>query len=254
MCPSLWMLNCSTTWPRIESRRLRHEPVALHLRDEAAQPRPELDTLGVELNRWRPAVLRRPAGCRTSRSARSAADSAAPHRARPAARPRRVRAARRMPVSAGGSARAISLLRLGGAGVGVGGLASPAPAPLVSAPLRRARPSCRARTAADSWAPAPAAAPAPAIEVRQLRRESAARRLQVDARLHEDEPCGFSLLAAAGAALPGALRAPRALELEDGPAAAAKISAAASSDRGRRPTACTPSRREMALPTTSSSW
>ena len=31
--------------------RVRHEPVAAHLRDESAQPRPELDALGVELNR-----------------------------------------------------------------------------------------------------------------------------------------------------------------------------------------------------------
>ena len=37
-------------------RRIGHEPVALHLRDEAANPRPELDALGVELNR-RPELL-----------------------------------------------------------------------------------------------------------------------------------------------------------------------------------------------------
>ena len=51
MRPSLWTLNVMTTCPLQRHRRVGHEPVALHLGDEAAQPRPELDALGVELDR-----------------------------------------------------------------------------------------------------------------------------------------------------------------------------------------------------------
>jgi hypothetical protein len=37
--------------PPHRHRRHRHEPVAADLRDEAADPRAELDALGIELNR-----------------------------------------------------------------------------------------------------------------------------------------------------------------------------------------------------------
>ena len=51
MMPSLCTLNVMTTCPFIDIAAYGNQPVALDLRDEAANPRTELDALGVELNR-----------------------------------------------------------------------------------------------------------------------------------------------------------------------------------------------------------
>ena len=83
MAPSLWTLNVMTTCPLHRHRGVRHEPVALDLRDEAANPRPELDALRVELDR-RPELPPPPCGLSNDRAARTAAGSAA---RRPAGRP-----------------------------------------------------------------------------------------------------------------------------------------------------------------------
>ena len=69
--------------PLHDHRRLWHEPVALHLGDETAQPRAEVDALAVELNEpLRVAAAR--ARCRTTAPGRSAADCAARCQALPA--------------------------------------------------------------------------------------------------------------------------------------------------------------------------
>ena len=92
----------------------------------------------------------RPAGCRTSRSARSAGGCAARRRARRRRAACAVSARRRKPGSAGGSARATcssgcGLRRLRRAGLGLRSLRRAR-----SRPPRPARRSCRVRTAAGS--------------------------------------------------------------------------------------------------------
>ena len=100
-------------------RRVRHEPVAADLRDEPAQPRAELDALGVELNRGARIRSRRPEGCGRSRSARSVRGSGGRHQAPPApARRLSATAARR--VSAGGSTWATCSCGSGAGGARVG--------------------------------------------------------------------------------------------------------------------------------------
>ena len=89
MRPSLCTLNVHHDVPLHRHRRVRDEPVALDLRDEAADPRPELDALGVELDRRAERARRRPADCRRPGSARSAAGCAAPRPSAPPVRRRR---------------------------------------------------------------------------------------------------------------------------------------------------------------------
>ena len=250
--PSLWTLNGMTTRPRMRHRRVGHEPVALDLRDEAANPRAELDALGVELNRRPEFVDRRPAGCRTTRAARTSAGRAAP---RPARRPAAAGVGGGAVPAARRAASRAARVRSSGCSAGGAGSGS-APRPLRRAPRvppRRARPSCRARTAAGSRAARPSAAPRPAVHVRQLgprrRRRApacraAARRRRSAAILVCGRGCAFAAASALGARGPAAAR----------PGCGANRSEQHDHARARRPTArrpragrsrCRPPRRRI---------
>ena len=208
--------------PLHRHRRVRDEPVALDLRDEAPDPRTELDALGVELNR-RPERARSP--CEFSKliaSGRSAAGSAAPRRAcrRPAPRP----SARASGGCGGGDAAGVGIrqrqLRLGdwrsrrgsgcrllagGAGSGAGpwpraACSSRALDALGRVAARERQRIGRLRRALGCCAPGD---PGP----RARRAAAAAGAWTIDARLDEDEA---RRLAAGGCRL---LRGARALRL-----------------------------------------
>ena len=144
MWPSRWMLNCSTTRPRNENAASGTNQLRRTRDDEAANPRPELDALGVELDglTW----ILQPALRVVEGFVLDVALQVAQRVAERAGR--RLRGFDRAAQAAVGFRQARLLLRRLAARLGR--RASPRPARVRPPRLRCARPSCRAKTAAGS--------------------------------------------------------------------------------------------------------